>query len=258
MTTTNSIVKYFKGKRVRIDPANNYPNLTDMARAFGKQVGDFLRLDNTKDFIAELSVLTGYPVNDLITTLGNTVANGKRGTWAHPQIAIKFAGWLSAKFEVLMTSWIFELLSTGKVALALLPEPQALLLEGDNDIASNMAMAIAPRVLNTENDSAALLTAGWLTVGEILATLGYSREIGSIASDKSFKHWVCKDFCGLYRSRNRTKPPQVGSRSQLTYCYPPAYIPLIEAYLNSYVANTPDKLTTPKHVQLTLLDSIAA
>lgn len=233
--TTNSIIKHFNGKKIRIDPTNNYPNLTDMARASGKKVAGFLRLDSTKDFIQELSGVVGNHTSNLLC-----VGDKSTGTWAHPQIAIKFAGWLSAKFEVLMTSWIFELLSTGKVDLALLPEPQALLFEGDNDLASNMAMAIAPRLLSTENDSEARLgVSPWQTITEMLASLGHPREKGSIAVDTIFRNWLNKDFSGLFRSRNGTRPPRVKTKRGCPYCYPSAYISLLEAYLNSYVANFP-------------------
>lgn len=253
-TPSDTIIKLFNGKKIRIDPSDNYVNLTDMARSSKKKVNDFLRLENTTDFIQELSVVAGYPVANLLY-----VGNKSTNTWAHPQIAIKFAGWLSPDFEVLMTSWIFELLATGKVELPQQPDPKVLLFADDADIASNMAMAIAPRLLDTENDSEARLKVpSWLTVTEMLATIGHLREVGSIAMDASFRHWVNKDFCGLYRCRNGVRPPQTQTKRGGSYCYPPAYIPLLEIYLNGYAVDSPDTLVSPNFTQLSLLDSIAA
>ncbi len=226
------ISKAFSGKHIRINSIDHYVCLTDMAKATGRKVNDFLRLDNTQDFINELSSNTGYPAIELlIATAGNT---GK--TWAHPQIAIKFAGWLSPAFEVLMTSWIFELLSTRKVELEQPPEPKIPLFA--DEASNNMATAIAPSLSGTASDSAKRSTGSdSLTVTEMLELLGHLREEGSIAMNIRFRNWLNKDLSGLYRSQNGTRPPQAKKRG-CPYCYPPAYIPVLETYLKGYATGS--------------------
>ena len=45
---------------------DGYINLTQMAHASGKKVNDYLRLETTKAFIDELSLVTGIPVSKII------------------------------------------------------------------------------------------------------------------------------------------------------------------------------------------------
>jgi KilA-N domain len=254
MTIQKFVFKEHNGKRVRIDPTNHYPCLTDLCKASGKEVKRFLAQENVRDFTSELSSWVQIPSEKLLI-----VGKGSLGTWAHRYIGYKCAAWCSPILDILMHTWIDELLTTGKVELAPQPEPKALLFEDDGDLASNMAMAIAHRLLDTTNDlEARLKVPHWQTVTEMLGSLGYVREEGSISIDGSFRHWVNKDFCGLYRSRNGILPPQTETKRGGAYCYPPAYISLLETYLSGYAVNSPNKLISSKHIQLSLLNSIAA
>jgi hypothetical protein len=123
---TSFLSKDFEGKRIRLNPIDRYVCLTDMARNTGKKVNDFLRLENTREFIEALSFVTGIPVTNLLI-----VGDKSTRTWAHPHVAIKFAGRLSAKFEVMMMGWIDELLSTGKVELQSAPTPAVVIATND-------------------------------------------------------------------------------------------------------------------------------
>jgi KilA-N domain len=250
----NLITKDYAGRLIRINPVNRSTCLTDICKASRKKINNFLRQQNTQDFIRALSIATRISVEKLLI-----VGKGSLGTWGHHLLAIKCAGWCSPEFEVFMAGCIFELFATGKVELAPQPEPKILLSLEDLDLASNMAMAVASKLIGSKNDlEARLKIPNWQTVTEMLAALGYLREEGSIAMDASFRHWVNKDFCGLYRSRNGILPPQTETKRGGAYCYPPAYIPLLETYLSGYAVNSPNKLTNSQHVQLSLLESITA
>jgi hypothetical protein len=39
----------------------------------------------------------------------------KNLTWAHPQVAINIAQWISPEFDVLVSKWVYEIILTGKV-----------------------------------------------------------------------------------------------------------------------------------------------
>ena len=87
-------------------------NATEMAKAFGKRIEDFKRLDGTKLFIKELlehenakfvhadvreQNIKMLEENDIINTTN-------RATYMHRKLALKFAVWLDVKFEL----WIID------------------------------------------------------------------------------------------------------------------------------------------------------
>ena len=94
---TNIIKHSYNGAIVSQEP-DGYVSLTDMAKASGKQVNDYLRLDSTKAYLEGLSVETGYPVSSLTRIVKGR--NKQQGTWAHPEIAIDFAQWCNVPFRI--------------------------------------------------------------------------------------------------------------------------------------------------------------
>lgn len=82
-------------------------NLTQMAEASSKKVNDWLRLQDTKEYLDELSFDTGIPVSTLVIVIkgGN---RKEQGTWANLEVAIKFAGWCNKKFEIQVIRWFKE------------------------------------------------------------------------------------------------------------------------------------------------------
>ena len=78
--------------------ADGYVSLTDMAKASGKRVNDYLENKATNEYLAGLSDDTGIPVSSLIHTVRGKGKN--QGTWAHPEIAIDFAQWCSVPFRI--------------------------------------------------------------------------------------------------------------------------------------------------------------
>lgn len=87
-------------------------NANHMANPFGKLTADFLRLDQTQDFIEVLDrkLNMGYPI--IKKEVGRY-----GGTWMHEKLALKFAAWLSPEFELWVFDRIEELLTTGKTEL---------------------------------------------------------------------------------------------------------------------------------------------
>lgn len=80
-------------------------NATEMAKLFGKEVKDFLRLDGTKKFI-EYQVQKNNIVADVPRYIEKNIyySNNKAGTFMNRKLALKFASWLDIKFE----DWVFE------------------------------------------------------------------------------------------------------------------------------------------------------
>lgn len=86
---------------------DGYVNATAMCQAADKKFNDYRRLQNTKEFISELSSVAGIPATDLIEVVqgGNP---SLQGTWVHPDVAIHLAQWCSPIFAVQVTKFVRE------------------------------------------------------------------------------------------------------------------------------------------------------
>lgn len=78
--------------------SDGYTSLTDMAKAAGKLVADYLKNDSTQAYFQGLSDDMNIPISSLIR-----IVQGKgkaQGTWAHPEVAIDFAKWCNVSFRI--------------------------------------------------------------------------------------------------------------------------------------------------------------
>lgn len=104
---------------------NKMINATEMAKPFkGKFVADFLRLRGTKEYIGLLEERYGDShVGDnrvvvrIVKGGDTTTKDTPQGTWMDEKLALKFAAWLSSRFELWVYDRIDELLKTGKTEL---------------------------------------------------------------------------------------------------------------------------------------------
>lgn len=126
----SDITKFdYEGQGISFEFAdgNKMINATEMARPFkGKMVADFLRLKATKDYITLLEERYGdshiaLPREVLRVVKGGDAAAGQQGTWMDEKLALKFAAWLSPRFELWVYDRIQELLSTGETRLKGIP-----------------------------------------------------------------------------------------------------------------------------------------
>jgi hypothetical protein len=99
-------------------PEDGYINATAMCQAAGREFKHYNENRTTKDFLAALSPEVGIPTSTLVQSMkGGDIRF--QGTWVHPQVAIHLAQWLSAKFAVQVSQWVFEWMSgTGRPAAA--------------------------------------------------------------------------------------------------------------------------------------------
>lgn len=70
-------------------------NMTKAAQHFGKDLQSFIRMDDTRDYVAALQANSVSGTEYLIANRGRY-----GGTWAHPKLAVFFARWLDVKFAV--------------------------------------------------------------------------------------------------------------------------------------------------------------
>lgn len=92
--------------------ADGYISATALCKSVGKRYSDYRALKSTNDFIEELVAQTGMSEHQLIHIISGGNAT-LQGTWVHPLIATHLAQWLSAKFAVKVSQWIYEW-QTGK------------------------------------------------------------------------------------------------------------------------------------------------
>lgn len=91
---------------------DGYINATALCRSANKKINDYLRLESTKEFLNELSADTGFPVTELIQVVRGGFPK-LQGTWVHPYVALNLAQWLSPKFAVQVSKWIYEWMTQG-------------------------------------------------------------------------------------------------------------------------------------------------
>lgn len=101
---------------------NGYFNMTKAAAAFGKQLNNFWRSPETKEYVEALGkVIQSEGVYE--TAMGR---NG--GTWGHPKLAVFFARWLDVKFAVFCDMVIDDILNK-KAELAVTKPEQSMSMQ---------------------------------------------------------------------------------------------------------------------------------
>lgn len=99
MSRANMIVlAEYEGMRVTFDDAGWF-NATSAAKRFGKKPAEWLRLAETKKYVAAL-IRKGKvgEAHFARTVRGGSV--GASGTWLHPRLAIRYAQWLDEDFAI--------------------------------------------------------------------------------------------------------------------------------------------------------------
>ncbi|MBT3070822.1 KilA-N domain-containing protein [Rhodomicrobium sp. Az07] len=91
---------------------DGYVNATAMCKAAGKRFFDYHRLDTTQAFLDALFSEAGIPASEQIQTVKGGFPD-QQGTWVHPKVAIHLAQWLSARFAVQVTTWVYDWMSRG-------------------------------------------------------------------------------------------------------------------------------------------------
>jgi len=122
------ITRHFKSVEIKQRKSDSYLDATAMCKATGKKWSHYHVTQPTQEFLKALSLKTGIPIySDAVTTASEQnqgliqsikggIANNQ-GTWVHPKIAIHLAQWCSPEFAVMVSDWVFELLTTGSVEL---------------------------------------------------------------------------------------------------------------------------------------------
>ena len=107
----NPVVYSYKGSEISFMSGSNVmANATKMAKPFGKQPIDWLKTNQSKDYIETFSKLKFISLADLVQVIKG---GNNPGTWMHEDVALEFARWLSPAFAIWCNDRIKELLKTG-------------------------------------------------------------------------------------------------------------------------------------------------
>lgn len=88
-------------------------NATEMAKPFGKRPIDWLRFQQSQEFINALAKVRNHTLADLVQV---TKGGNNPGTWMHEDVALEFARWLSPQFAIWCNDRIKELMRHGVTA----------------------------------------------------------------------------------------------------------------------------------------------
>ena len=101
--------------------SNAYCNLNEIAKPFGKQVENWMKLDGTKELIQAFKKDPAYrgiePFAERILTNSSAKFAAGGGLFAHPDMAILFAQWCNPAFALWVSRQIRHLMEHGEVNL---------------------------------------------------------------------------------------------------------------------------------------------
>lgn len=98
-------------------------NATVAAKAFDKKPNDWLKTQDTQDYIAAISKIFAIEQDQQVVVRQGAPDTGG-GTWLHPKLAIQFARWLHPEFAVWCDMQVEEILR-GNRGVAAMPAPVA-------------------------------------------------------------------------------------------------------------------------------------
>jgi hypothetical protein len=83
--------------------------MTKAAKAFGKDLSNFMRSPETLEYLEALSV--NFTDKEIVKVQRGNGLLPNVGTWGHPKLAVFFARWLDARFAVFCDTVIDDILN---------------------------------------------------------------------------------------------------------------------------------------------------
>lgn len=133
MTKNNKISRDINGIAIEQRTVDGFINGTAMCVAYGKDISDWLKTDETWELVAALAEdLEIEPVESKSRKSGNSVftrvsatypglvivrrgsPDSGGGSWLHPDLAVQLAQWCSAAFAIQVSRWVREWITSGQ------------------------------------------------------------------------------------------------------------------------------------------------
>lgn len=195
---------------------DGYVSLTAMAKTAGKDVAAYLRLASSKAYIAGLEGVHAKSHIPLVFVNKSTGSNEDRGTWAHPDVAMDFAQWVSVPFRIWANQTLVQRVSrqagrpeTASPAIAGPTEEERITMLTTS--LATLGLLDSPRHMQLARDRVALLMGQkvlpiaepeWFGVAEIAEQMGYSAYAVS-----KVRTGLGKVIASWYRSVRGAEPP---------------------------------------------------
>lgn len=96
MAASNVIPLQYEGQAYSFNTAG-WINATEAAKRFEKKPNDWLKQDETKEYLLEMAAALNCDPESLLKTRRGRYDSG---TWLHPKLGVRFAQWLSTRFAV--------------------------------------------------------------------------------------------------------------------------------------------------------------
>lgn len=135
---SNIIPFPYQGQPVRFN-TDGWINATDVAKRFGKRPVDWLKQEETREYLVALGEALKCDPESLLKT-----KRGRHdgGTWLHPKLGVRFAQWLDVRFAVWCDMQVDALLRSD-VSVVQRYEEACRQLEDRRDIASEQGRGLA-------------------------------------------------------------------------------------------------------------------
>jgi hypothetical protein len=100
-----------------------------------------------------------------------------------------------------------------------------------------MAKAVCKRYSGLEVPQDKLNLPGWLTVTEMLISLGEDpdKDSGSLIHDCQFRYWINRQVSDVYRAQYGEEAPTVQRQKGSGYCYPASFFGLVKLYRSNWL-----------------------
>jgi len=115
MKTVQLMKREFIGNILNQRTNDKFFNATELLAVYNsgsekkKVLAEFWSNKNTLEFIEELeNEIAGNIGNSLYLKTHDTTRGKNGGTWMHPYLFVKFAMWLSPRFEIQMIKWVYD------------------------------------------------------------------------------------------------------------------------------------------------------
>lgn len=119
--------------------ADGWINATDIAKRYGKRPTDWLKQDETREYLVALGEALNCDPESLLKTQRGRYQGG---TWLHPKLGVRFAQWLDVRFAVWCDLQIDALLRSD-VSVVQRYEEACKQLEDRRDLASEQGRGLA-------------------------------------------------------------------------------------------------------------------
>lgn len=207
------IVKDYMGSNMEFKVTDGciYANATSMCKAFGKLPKDWLKTEQTQEYISELERKEKSP-NGLVEIVQGGRAN-EQGTWIHEKLILDLARWLNTKFRVWCDEQIATLLREGEVKInpSISKEKRLEIMERNSKVRESKIYLKIAEMAKTDTFKNIMLAYGANTLaGKEILPLPETKEKTYTANEIAEKLNISSNMVGRLANKHELKNEKYG------------------------------------------------